>query len=1004
MAKRDAGPDPARELDEESRVGAAVRMYSGMIVKRGRLVQEVLDRCNNRGIALVCAPSGFGKTALLLQCVSSVQSRTPRGEALLIDAGRMREPDLERRLEELERTVPDHPHALVAIDDVPRLSKPAAARVAQAFSRLVESGYRILAACTPSARSLVNALGEDALVSAQELTVQPREYSEWARTLSIAHTLDVYRLTQGIPLLVSLLQSATAQRYADDLLEAGVAELYRAILRDLRRDRDAMYRPVCLMLLVGSGSLEDFKRFGIRMRPATLARIERDLPAFGIDHGQLTFRCLGHADGALARVRREVAQRRPEFAADATRMLMENGRVDAAVELCRLVMSPDETLALVERYPVQMALAGYGSFVLDLLARKGSVASSRVPTGVLLAAHAAALTLGDYRTARSSAQELAKRSGEQTGAAPSDWERARAVAEVWGSVTGAQLPAAPEGAEQAGDVVCNLLRAHVAIYRALVAGDGEPSWTRANELAQEYMPQNAVDVPQLLLRADRAIDRALHGDGIRTTELDQLEDAVDTLAKRRLLPVASRVRMAVNIVRLYAGDPVTDERGFVDAGTTAVRESDLATQLFCMAAEGWQSLAQGQAANARFRGQQVLRLCAPGQEFLAAWGQLLERTAYLRGTSHIQVREDADSLDLTQERCAPVTAWTVALHLSAARFDSELSAWYSLHKSEMLDTRFRPLARQAMAMLGGRVEPIRHLLPQRVAVAYTYEDRLAVPGDALFETMGNEAEPEVGHVVICLFGGFRVERNGHALTDTVWRRKKASVLAARLALANGAFVSRRTVVDELWPDMDYGRGRENLYVTLSSLRAALHQRPSGPQYLLVQADGLALNGEYVHTDVQRFDALAREVLLQGDETSMQKGIEACLKLEQLYRGPLYVPDCGDPSFFVQMRRALANKFVDCMVRGTDLAVQADNLPCASWLIEAALRQMPTREDVIRRTMVVYDRCGRHREVVDLYNGHLHYLQHELDALPEEETRRLYEQLIEASRTRPDRES
>ena len=48
-------------------------------------------------------------------------------------------------------------------------------------------------------------------------------------------------------------------------------------------------------------------------------------------------------------------------------------------------------------------------------------------------------------------------------------------------------------------------------------------------------------------------------------------------------------------------------------------------------------------------------------------------------------------------------------------------------------------------------------------------------------------------------------------------------------------------------------------------------------------------------------------------------------------------------------------------------------------------------------MAVFDLCGRRREVVELYNSHLHYLQHEAHALPEEETRIAYEQIISRSK-------
>ena len=50
-------------------------------------------------------------------------------------------------------------------------------------------------------------------------------------------------------------------------------------------------------------------------------------------------------------------------------------------------------------------------------------------------------------------------------------------------------------------------------------------------------------------------------------------------------------------------------------------------------------------------------------------------------------------------------------------------------------------------------------------------------------------------------------RNGHTLTDALWRRKKACVIAARLALAGGNFVGRQVIMEEMWPDKDYKHAR-----------------------------------------------------------------------------------------------------------------------------------------------------------------------------------------------------
>ena len=109
----------------------------------------------------------------------------------------------------------------------------------------------------------------------------------------------------------------------------------------------------------------------------------------------------------------------------------------------------------------------------------------------------------------------------------------------------------------------------------------------------------------------------------------------------------------------------------------------------------------------------------------------------------------------------------------------------------------------------------------------------------------------------------------------------------------------------------------------------------------------------------------RNVLLRRTGTSSREIIETCLKIEEIYKGPLYVPESGNTSYYLRVRRVYQMKFADCMVRGIEAALGMDDLPSASWLVEAALRQAPLREDVIRCAMRIYDKTGRRREIVEL---------------------------------------
>ena len=336
--------------------------------------------------------------------------------------------------------------------------------------------------------------------------------------------------------------------------------------------------------------------------------------------------------------------------------------------------------------------------------------------------------------------------------------------------------------------------------------------------------------------------------------------------------------------------------------------------------------------------------------------------------------------------------------LSAAQCDAQVSAWYSLNRARLLDAQVGALVRLALRALGDRADAIRRIMPADALGPNGIESSAA---SALVLVTDERALSPVDEdqVVINLFGGFRAERGGHVMVNEQWRRKKTTAMVARLVLARGAFVERSDLTLEFWPMQSYDRARRNLYSSLSTLRQAIGQRKGGPNHLLVQGSGVAINLEYVSSDVFVFDQLVRQVLLNHSGLSAAQTIELCLKVEQVYRGPLYLPEHDNRAFFLHERHVLSSRFADCMIRGVEVALGENDLTSAVWMAEAALAQEPVREDVIRSAMRVYARDGRRRELVELYESHLQFLADETHGLPEPETQALYNELVREMRSK-----
>ena len=92
----------------------------------------------------------------------------------------------------------------------------------------------------------------------------------------------------------------------------------------------------------------------------------------------------------------------------------------------------------------------------------------------------------------------------------------------------------------------------------------------------------------------------------------------------------------------------------------------------------------------------MLKLADESITYMRENALLLERVAYLRNTSLVSVREEAELLDISKTQVGGSEAWVVALHLACAGRDSDLAAWMSMNRAGILEPSYRLFARLAM--------------------------------------------------------------------------------------------------------------------------------------------------------------------------------------------------------------------------------------------------------------------------------------------------------------------
>lgn len=82
---------------------------------------------------------------------------------------------------------------------------------------------------------------------------------------------------------------------------------------------------------------------------------------------------------------------------------------------------------------------------------------------------------------------------------------------------------------------------------------------------------------------------------------------------------------------------------------------------------------------------------------------------------------------------------------------------------------------------------------------------------------------------------------------------------------------------------------------------------------------------------------------------------------------------------------MESKYIDCMIRGANAALEENDLQSAVWLVESGAAKRRRAEDMVRCAMRVYGAAGRRRDIVELYSGHMHHLREQVNGVPEPET-------------------
>ena len=249
-------------------------------------------------------------------------------------------------------------------------------------------------------------------------------------------------------------------------------------------------------------------------------------------------------------------------------------------------------------------------------------------------------------------------------------------------------------------------------------------------------------------------------------------------------------------------------------------------------------------------------------------------------------------------------------------------------------------------------------------------------------------------VVICLLGRFRIVRRGNL--QRIRAGGKIEQLLGTLALSPPSGLSRRDLLDRIWPEADYVLAGQSLSSLVYSLNRELADTLGGRSLVIVVDGRYRLNlAAGVLVDVDVFAAAADDGEQRARSGDWAGAVDAFTEALRLYAGDLTFG--SDVRYLVESERLRARYLAIHATLGEHLFSTGD----VGRALEEALALLdhdPCREDAHRLAMRCYVRMGLRSQALRQYRMCRDVLGREFNAVPERST----DELFEIIRQHPDR--
>ncbi|MEV0850242.1 AAA family ATPase [Streptomyces sp. NPDC049954] len=244
---------------------------------------------------------------------------------------------------------------------------------------------------------------------------------------------------------------------------------------------------------------------------------------------------------------------------------------------------------------------------------------------------------------------------------------------------------------------------------------------------------------------------------------------------------------------------------------------------------------------------------------------------------------------------------------------------------------------------------------------------------------------------LCLFGGFRVTRDGGPALAERWPRPGARALVKLLAVVPGHRLHREQAMDICWPDADPQAAAGSLRVALHAARRALEPElapRAASSYLVSDGALLHLHPKTVRIDADEAETSARAALEAG-------GVDALTAALARFTGEM-LPEDRYASWAQDRRGQLGLLREQLLLRLAAEHLERGAAAEAAATAERLLADSPAEELAHRILIEAWLRQGLRRRAVHQYHVCREALDTELGVRPGPETERLHRAALAAA--------